>query len=73
MDSLEVSVARVEEKLDGLIDRFDRREADDKEALQDLKKRVDALERWRAALLGGSAAVGAVISLIANRLLALLH
>lgn len=80
MDTVEVSIARLETKMDGLIERLDRREADDKEArhsagaaVADLEKRIATLERWRSALIGGSAAVGAAASTLVHILLSLIH
>ncbi len=79
-ESQAVKIARIEEKIDGIVDRLDRRESTDDTArvllgvsTKELEVRVATLERWRSALIGGSAAVGAVASTFVHILLSLIH
>jgi hypothetical protein len=59
-ESIETTVARIDQRLGDFIARIDRAHAENAVELEDLRKRVENLERWRAALIGGSAVVGAV-------------
>ena len=58
MDSIEVLLARMEAKLDGLIDRIDDHVLTDREFHADVETRVRKLEGWQKYMVGVAAAVG---------------
>lgn len=64
MESVEVKLARIEEKQDQILEKLDERKTE----IEDLEKRVESLEKWRAWILGASAAAGAVASQIWHQL-----
>lgn len=61
-----IRLARVEEKLDALIDKLEERCAARYKTLESIGDDVDALKQDRAKLVGIGACVGAVLTLIGN-------